>query len=717
MTQKQLILIPIAVSTALFVLFLGGYYWWTQSQTSATVAPPVPMILAEGEQAAAIRLTVTQTGLHLIPPDAFTQANFPPPTNHDQYQLLYNDQSIPYYLHQNEDGTHIYFYAQAITASAAPPAVYRLQPGPGYPLTTTQTDINSPRRTNFGRQTSLWEENTTFVAQARDGDTWLGPFLFAPSQYTTTLDTLPLTQGDAHLTVRLWSNNKANVNPDHHARLLVNDQLVGEGYWDGITSHIITGTIPNDLLNPPQDILTIDLPGDTGAAGEAIYLDSIQLNYDGQLALQDTQLTFTLPTTTTAAFTTPANTTSWLWNITHPYTPTIVTYDQDKNEFTTTPNQTYLLATPQQAHQPTFSLMPEWELNLRQPATGADYIIIVPPRQGFADALQPLITHRQQQGLSVLAVPLQQIYDEFGYGRQTPQAIRDFLAYTHAQWPTSPQYVLLAGDATYDPQSRTNGPNQDILPTYLIFTEYAGYVASDTWYTLFGDNELEPQLAIGRFPAQTVTQLETMVNKTIAYEQAAPNPNRNRALLVADNEPDFDEASDLLADQLIDTGYQPQKLYLSQNLTPQEEIINSINDGVGIINYIGHGGIQVWADEVVFRNEDVAKLNNGDQLPIFTTFTCLNGYFNHPEVNALAETLLWEEDGGIVAAIAPSGRSFTVQQVPIADVFYQQLLTGEATTLGQALQTAKQQSANRDTQREVIHTFNLLGDPALHFNP
>jgi hypothetical protein len=123
----------------------------------------------------------------------------------------------------------------------------------------------------------------------------------------------------------------------------------------------------------------------------------------------------------------------------------------------------------------------------------------------------------------------------------------------------------------------------------------------------------------------------------------------------------------------------------------------------------------VWGDEGVFDAEDADILINGQRLPIFTTFTCLNGYFNHPEVNALAETLMWAEDGGVVAAVAPSGRSLTSQQRPLAAVFFQSLFNGDAQTLGEALLLSKVAAADDVGLRDVIHTFNLLGDPALHF--
>jgi hypothetical protein len=292
-----------------------------------------------------------------------------------------------------------------------------------------------------------------------------------------------------------------------------------------------------------------------------------------------------------------------------------------------------------------------------------------------------------------------------------------FAIFRHATqyWDPSPRFALLVGDASYDLNNYTEGKNRNLLPTYLVYTEHAGYVASDTWFALPEENSLAPSIALGRLPAQSDEQLSIMVDKTLAYESSTEAAWLDRALLVADDEADFDQASDDLAENLIDKGFMAQKLYMTENENIHDAIVSALNQGVGILNYVGHGSVEVWGDERVFQAEDAEILINGERLPIFTTFTCLNGYFNHPEVDALAETLIWAKDGGVVASIAPSGRSLTSQQLPLADAFYEQLLTGEAKTLGEALQMAKKAGSDNDFLIDVIHTFNLLGDPALRF--
>ncbi|HET9532863.1 MAG TPA: C25 family cysteine peptidase, partial [Blastocatellia bacterium] len=64
----------------------------------------------------------------------------------------------------------------------------------------------------------------------------------------------------------------------------------------------------------------------------------------------------------------------------------------------------------------------------RQAGLGADLVIL--SRRDLFDSLKPLVAYRQSRGLSVATVDLEDIYDEFNFGHKSPQAIKDFLAYT-----------------------------------------------------------------------------------------------------------------------------------------------------------------------------------------------------------------------------------------------------------------------------------------------
>jgi hypothetical protein len=353
---------------------------------------------------------------------------------------------------------------------------------------------------------------------------------------------------------------------------------------------------------------------------------------------------------------------------------------------------------------------------LKDDANGADYLVIAP--DAFAEALQPLLDWREKQGLRVRRVSPDEIYDAYGYGMKDTQAIRDFLRDAHARWQPAPRFVLLVGDSSYDYKNVLKGRQQDVVPTRLVYTTFAGDTASDTWYA--EDDQGKPLFAIGRLPAQTPDQVKVMVGKIIAYEQAPAADWHKRALVVADNEdPTFESLNEQLINGLP-SGYSAERVYFSQVQPDEREKLHdavqaAFNQGVAIVNYIGHGSLDVWGQEQALTVESAGHLQNGDRLPILTTYTCLNGFFHHPQATSLAEALLWQEGGGIVGAVVPSGRSLTSQQAPLAQAFYAALFSADVSTLGEALERAQASVPQDMTPLEVIETFNLLGDPALRF--
>jgi hypothetical protein len=77
---------------------------------------------------------------------------------------------------------------------------------------------------------------------------------------------------------------------------------------------------------------------------------------------------------------------------------------------------------------------------------------MIAPRE-FLEAAQPLVERRRSQGLVSRAVSFEQIVSEFGHGRPTAEPIREFLEHAYHSWRRpSPRYVVLVGDATYDPR-------------------------------------------------------------------------------------------------------------------------------------------------------------------------------------------------------------------------------------------------------------------------
>src|SRR6266851_2210724 len=150
--------------------------------------------------------------------------------------------------------------------------------------------------------------------------------------------------------------------------------------------------------------------------------------------------------------------------------------------------------------------------------SGADYLLLAP--QAFLPAAQPLLDLRQRQGLAVKAVALEEVYQDFGHGEAAPQAIRDFIAYAYHFWQSpSPRYVLLLGDASYDYKDFLHSGTVNRVPPLLVKTSFL-WTASDPAYAAVNGDDLLPDLALGRLPAASVEEAQTLVEKVLAFESS-----------------------------------------------------------------------------------------------------------------------------------------------------------------------------------------------------
>ncbi|HFC11323.1 MAG TPA: hypothetical protein ENJ56_00665 [Anaerolineae bacterium] len=716
MLMKRTLLISGLATIAFLLAALATLYGDTPFRDEPSADEIKIEAVEVDESPVVLRMTVRNSGMVAVSEQVVESARLPfSDFSAESLALYHNGDPVPFYVDsRNETNETLYFYAEAITDTLAAPAVYLLKSETGVAMRVRDALPTGPG-IDTGDRLQRWEQNLNFLPSAFERDPWLGPLIYAPNSIEIALDGIVATEDSAELTAHVWSNNQSAADPDHHLQISLNGTQIADQFWDGITSKLISAPIEQGVLQSSDNILTLAAPGDSSAAGEAIYLDWIELAYTGELVLRGVPLRFR--SAANNLHVRGATATTFVFDISNPTEPTLLTNLQsDKTGISFASEgltSEYLVLEPNQTQTPELNVAPLWETALRN-ISSADYIAIVPSSNEFAKAVQPLVDLRQSQGLTVQVVSLDQIYDEFGFGRKTPQAIKDFLTFARRNWVRTPRYVLLVGDASYDVNRFADGDNQNLLPTHVTFSSFDSVVGDDSWVVDDGD-PTTVDMAIGRFPVQTVEQLSIMVKKTVGYASAENFTWRNRSLLVSDDETYFATASEELAESLSASNFNNQKLAINQNENIHDAIIGALNQGVGLLNYIGHGGIRVWGDERVLSVEDADALTNWTRLPIFTTFTCLNGYFQHPQEEALAEALLRAKGGGIVAAIAPAGPSLLSQQIQLSDLFFSNMLDQPTLTLGELLQVMKTRSNENPNLIEASQTFNLLGDPALHF--
>ncbi|GIX05701.1 MAG: hypothetical protein KatS3mg115_0104 [Candidatus Poribacteria bacterium] len=248
-------------------------------------------------------------------------------------------------------------------------------------------------------------------------------------------------------------------------------------------------------------------------------------------------------------------------------------------------------------------------------------------------------------------VDVDEIYNEFGYGLATPFAIRNFLRYALNVWAAPPEFVLLVGDAHYDYKNaetryyqefginKVNYPN--FVPTFHSWSPEWGETPMDIKFAaVLGDDPI-PDLAIGRLPIQRPGELDEYVEKLIAYESNPdPGPWQGRLVQVADDEQTnigdhiFQASREELIRRVIPPAWETQRIYLREigsSYQTKARIREAISAGALILEYAGHGGRTIWADENIFHIADVPQTQNGTRQPLVIATTCEMNFFDKPE--------------------------------------------------------------------------------------
>ena len=306
--------------------------------------------------------------------------------------------------------------------------------------------------------------------------------------------------------------------------------------------------------------------------------------------------------------------------------------------------------------------------------------------------------------MSVAVVDIGDIYDEFNFGTKSVQAVKDFFAYAKANWQHPPRFVLLAGDASFDPRNYLGYGDSDIVPTRLLDTAYLE-AGSDDWLVDF-DGDGIGDIAIGRLPARSLAELATMTAKIIRYEKTGSN---REALLVSDNNDGFNfDAANAQVKPLL-----PSDLHITElqrSLLGDEtrnRLLAALNAGAKIVNYAGHGSVTMWRSSLLTA-DDAQSLTNDQTLSVFVTMTCLNGYFDNAAGVSLAASLM-KARGGAVAVWSSTALTLPSEQTAMNQEFYRALFNQNTATLGEAIRRAKAATDSADVRR----SWTFFGDPAM----
>mgnify|MGYP002395212090 CR=1 FL=1 len=341
------------------------------------------------------------------------------------------------------------------------------------------------------------------------------------------------------------------------------------------------------------------------------------------------------------------------------------------------------------------------------------YLIIAP--DAFISSLYPLVGLKELHGYSVTLVGLSTT------GKSATQ-IRDYIQNAYNYWANPPTYVLLVGDVD----------NGDLsLPAYI---GYSTDSVTDLYYGTVDGSDWIPDIFVGRIPARSISQLNTMISNLISYENLTGMESWiKQAALLASDDPVYWQIAEGTQNYVVETHTlpadyagifptQPQaggdKLYAYSYGAETANVLKSMQTGHSLVAYTGHGSTFSWG-EPAFTQENIRSIPNNGAFSVVASFSCDTGEYG--SIESFGETWLLQPNKGAVAFIGASANSYWGGDDIMERAMMDSLYGGEegANIVGRfkfaGLMAVEGVRPGIDTgqSRYYWESYNLFGDPAL----
>ncbi len=390
---------------------------------------------------------------------------------------------------------------------------------------------------------------------------------------------------------------------------------------------------------------------------------------------------------------------------------------------------------------------------LRETSGPLDYVIIA--GDALAEDAETLAAWRRThlppvtpgREARVRVVRVSDIMDEFAWGMYDPVALRYFLEYAYRYYGNPAvddrlSYCLFLGDHTYDFRDQEQLGVTDVVPSWewnhsdygLIGEGNVQYAGDDPLARFDGALDRTTDLYLGRIPCETASEArDILVNKVIRSERTPSyGPWRAKAILIADDICQGGSADNLgfvhmsqteRLNELLPSAFDRDPVYLydygeSCDILSKPEakraLLKSWTEGAWLVNYVGHGGVDVMADEQVFRATDVPLLGNDNRLPVLGAFSCSVGKFNKPKEEGVGEALVRASRTGTIVSAAATHLTNSISNSSLNLEFVRQLFPDPdhpaPVPIGAALMEAKRRQGSENDK------YVCLGDPASLLN-
>ena len=654
-----------------------------------------------------VKIGVKQEGIYRVTRSQLEAAGFNVNSSPDLWQLYLN--GVEQRIIVAPNGDYVEFYGKGIDTHETDTQNYFLLVGASAGRrmeTRISRAIGGNAAASSYLQTFEKEERVNYFSSIFNGDdeNFFGTLVTG----TPANVNFNLTGVEAAQNISVTLTVQGLTNTTHQTQVVLNDVDLGSFFGFGRTRMTKTFTIPSTDLKEGANTLRLSTP----ISGDISMFDNIRITFPRKYIAQTNQLSFytnNYRVTNLTGFTSPN---IRVFDITHPDSPAQLSnlnIRQDGGNFAVrlpAHRGRLMFAASNEAVKQAALIVQNTPSALSTSAHNGNLLIIT--HKNFLAQANDWANYRTGQGVTVKVVDVEDVFDEFNFGNSGALSIKEFIAFAENNWQTPPAYVLLIGDATYDPRNYLGTGFWNLVPTKMVDTLFSE-TGSDEFLTDFNNDGLA-EIPIGRIPARSSAQVTLALNKVTTFEQNLSQAVSRGALCVSDLPEGYDFSA-LCNRVFSELSADFNKTFLNRgDADAHNQLMSSLNAGKYIVNFSGHGTVTSWTSASGFLNSShVSQLTNASNLTLFTMLTCLNGYFVEPGTS-FGESALFAPNGGAVAAWASSGLTTPDVQEIMARRFYGKLSEGNIPRLGDLVNDAK---TVIPFGRDVRLSWALLGDPML----
>ncbi len=355
-------------------------------------------------------------------------------------------------------------------------------------------------------------------------------------------------------------------------------------------------------------------------------------------------------------------------------------------------------------------------------------LLIIVGKNSYREHLLDFIQHKQNLGFDTEIISVDEILALTSSSVISAEVIRGYLKnrYYNETILNRPKFLLLVGDYDIIPYSY-HGVDYDNLYYAPYHTDiYYGCLEDSV---IRKDNNLYPEIFVGRWPVYSESDIDYIVHKTMLFETYHKySPLFSNILMLSGTDSDGSGQDkyntivslyEILNRKLFQSiYYYDGRNYLNSTDAIQNILRQYMLSDLFLFVYKGHGFQNSLSSPIYLFPPIIKSFKFSSFPPLFFAFACLSSSYSPENMNFGQQWLRANNAGGVIYYGA-TGYSFSQSSEYLAQTIFKNFSMNENITIGEIIQSGAAKlcyGSNSDRLRCHVEKYIIYGDPSLIIN-